>query len=110
MERGGTNNIYKFRIESSTKKEDCELHKVINERGMNKYVVKEFMTNECKEILRKERKILHYLMQCPFITRLRCTIYNHKVSFLINKKNFASYCVFLLIFHLILEIPRVACL
>ncbi|VDL61245.1 unnamed protein product [Hymenolepis diminuta] len=36
------------------------------------------MANECKEILKKERKILHYLTQCPFITRLRCTIYNHK--------------------------------
>nr|CDS32483.1 casein kinase ii subunit alpha [Hymenolepis microstoma] len=71
-------DIYKFRVKSSTRKDDCELHVVINVGSANRYVVKEFAADDCKEILKKERKILSCLNQCPFIVHLRCTIYNHK--------------------------------
>ncbi|VDN95972.1 unnamed protein product [Rodentolepis nana] len=73
-----TNDIYEFHVRSSTKKDDYELHEVINVRSANKYLVKEIMTDDCKEILKKERKILYCLKQCPFILHLQCTIYNHK--------------------------------
>lgn len=86
---------YTFRILSSTQKEsNVKRKEVKNEKSLKEYTAIGIKHNEFEDIIKRERKILKHLTNCPFITRLRCTISNERVSFKI------LICYYLLYFFL----------
>ncbi|VUZ50635.1 unnamed protein product [Hymenolepis diminuta] len=72
-------NPYTFRILSSTPKE-CNMKRkeIKNEKSLKEYTAIGIKHDEFEDIIKRERKILKRLTNCPFITRLRCTISNER--------------------------------
>nr|CDS32482.1 kc2a neucr casein kinase II alpha chain [Hymenolepis microstoma] len=79
IEIAETSNPYTFRILSSTSKDSNPKRKEVkNEKSLKEYTAIGIKRDDFQDIIKKERKILKLLTNCPFITRLRCTIYNER--------------------------------
>lgn len=74
---------YEFRVSSGKKISirNRDAFTVTDVNNTEKYVAISFCKNNYEEIIKREKRYLKVLRNCPFITTLRCIIDHHFVSF-----------------------------